>query len=255
MDVLQSAALPMLANSFSSIDELIETLANIGFSGIEIWGREKNFQTIVRLAAKHRLTFLSMVGHSAPLNRLDLHVQAEREIKESIDIAASEGIRSIICFSGNRYEGLNDLEAIPVVAQGFFRVIEYAEAKKVNLLLELLNSKVDHLGYQADHTAWGLRVCEKVASPRLRLLYDIYHMQIMEGDVIRTIRSNSDWIGHFHTAGVPGRQEIGLLQELNYGAVSAAIRATGYAGFIGHEFKPAGDPKSALREAFCLCKD
>ena len=129
-----------------------------------------------------------------------------------------------------------------------------AEDAGVTLVLELLNSKVNHPDYQADHTAWGVRVCELVGSPRVKLLYDIYHMQIMEADIIRTIRHNASYIGHYHTAGNPGRHEIGVAQELNYPAIMRAIRDTGYDGYVGQEFIPTGDPIIALREAFDLCK-
>ncbi len=119
--------------------------------------------------------------------------------------------------------------------------------------MELLNSKVDHPGYQCDHTAWGVAVCERVNSPRVKLLYDIYHMQIMEGDVIRTIRENIRWIGHFHTAGNPGRNDMDDTQELNYTGICRAIAATGYELFVGHEFTPKGDLIEALRATFPLC--
>jgi hydroxypyruvate isomerase len=119
--------------------------------------------------------------------------------------------------------------------------------------MELLNSKVNHPGYQCDHTAWGVAVCEKVNSPRVKLLYDIYHMQIMEGDVIRTIRDNIRWIGHFHTAGNPGRNDMDDAQELNYAGICRGIAATGYPYYVGHEFVPKGDLIEALRAAFALC--
>jgi hydroxypyruvate isomerase len=119
--------------------------------------------------------------------------------------------------------------------------------------MELLNSKVDHAGYQCDHTAWGVAVCEKVNSPRVKLLYDIYHMQIMEGDIVRTIRDNIKWIGHFHTAGNPGRNDMDDTQELNYAGICRAIAATGYPWYVGHEFRPKGDLIEALRWTFKLC--
>ncbi len=123
----------------------------------------------------------------------------------------------------------------------------------MTLVLELLNSKVDHADYQCDRTAWGVAVCRMVDSPRVRLLYDIYHMQIMEGDLIRTIRENHQFFGHYHTAGNPGRNEIDDTQEISYPAVVRAIGATGYAGYIGQEFIPRGDPVAALRDAFERC--
>ena len=136
---------------------------------------------------------------------------------------------------------------------GLRRVAPYAEKKNVNLNLELLNSKVDHPGYQCDHTKWGAAVCEKVGSPRVKLLYDIYHMQIMEGDIIRTIRENIRWIGHFHTAGNPGRNDMDDTQELNYAGICRAIAETDYGYYVGHEFKPKRNPVKALHHAFSVC--
>ncbi len=138
-------------------------------------------------------------------------------------------------------------------ADGLRRIAGYAEEKGVNLNLELLNSKVDHPDYQCDYTAWGVAGCEKVASPRVKLLYDIYHMQIMEGDVIRTIRENIRWIGRFHPAGNSGRNDFDETQELNYAGICKAIAATGYEHYVGHEFAPKGDPVGALRRAFEIC--
>ena len=136
---------------------------------------------------------------------------------------------------------------------GFRRVAPLAERAGVNLNLELLNSKVDHAGYQCDRSAWGVEVCRRVDSPRVKLLYDIYHMQIMEGDIIRTIRETIEWIGHFHTAGVPGRGPLDDSQELNYAAICHAIAASGYDGWVSHEFKPGRDAIADLQHAFGVC--
>jgi len=148
---------------------------------------------------------------------------------------------------------MGEAEAIDAVADGLKRVVEHAEKKEINLNVELLNSKVNHPGYQCDHTAWGIAVCEKVGSTRAKLLYDIYHMQIMEGDVIRTIRDNIKWIGHFHTAGNPGRNDFDDTQELNYAGICKAIAQTGYELYVGHEFVPKGNAVEALRQAFEMC--
>jgi hydroxypyruvate isomerase len=133
------------------------------------------------------------------------------------------------------------------------RVAQAAEDTGVNLVLELLNSKVNHADYQCDKTAWGVEVCRMVGSPRVKLLYDIYHMQVMEGDIIRTIRDSHAFFGHYHTAGNPGRNEIDDTQELNYPAIVRAIAATGYDGFLGQEFIPNGDPVTSLKDAFDRC--
>ena len=154
--------------------------------------------------------------------------------------------------SGER-KGLPDDEGIKNCVEGLKRVAGYAERKKVTMCMELLNSKVDHKDYQCDRTAWGVEVVKGVGSPRFKLLYDIYHMQIMEGDVIRTIRGNIQHIGHFHTGGNPGRHEIDASQELNYPAIMRAIADLKFDGWVAHEFVPSGDPFAALEQAFRLC--
>jgi hydroxypyruvate isomerase len=197
-----------------------------------------------------------MSGHNSlpdGLNNTDNHDRIEAELRESIDVAAANGVTGLICFSGNRIPGVGDQEAIANTAAGLRRAAPYAEAKGVNLNLELLNSKVDHAGYQCDHSAWGLAVLEQVNSPNVKLLYDIYHMQIMEGDVIRTMTSNLDAIGHIHTAGNPGRNELDDNQELNYRGICSALIAAGYEGYVGHEFRPRGEVVASLRQAFELC--
>lgn len=235
---------------FSSREALVAAAAEAGFHAGEIWDRGETFDEWLTLAERYRLPLCNMVGHRAPLNLRERHADAEREIRGSIDVAADHGIAGLICFGGDAVEGQSKADAQEIVVEGFRRVTAYAEEKGVTLLLELLNSRVDHPGYLADHTAWGVEICRRVDSPRLRLLYDIYHMQIMEGDIIRTIRDNIEWIGHFHTAGNPGRNEIGHTQELNYAAIAEAIHKTGFSGYIAHEFRPLGDPVKALCEAF-----
>ncbi|MFI5184341.1 MAG: hydroxypyruvate isomerase family protein, partial [Vicinamibacteria bacterium] len=166
--------------------------------------------------------------------------------------AAEAGVPNLIAFFGNR-NGRPDAESIKNSVTGLNRVKDAAEKAGVTVCVELLNSKVDHKDYQGDRTWFGLEVVKQVASPRVKLLYDIYHMQIMEGDIIRTIRDHHEWIGHFHTGGVPGRHELDDTQELNWGAVAKAIADTGYKGYIAHEFVPTRDPLTSLREAVTLC--
>jgi hydroxypyruvate isomerase len=168
------------------------------------------------------------------------------------DLAAQWSVPNLICYSGNRGDD-DDATAAAITAAGLARVAPVAEAAGVTLLVELLNSKVDHPGYQADNTAWGVDVCERVGSPHVKLLYDIYHMQIMEGDLIRTLTHAQASIGHYHTAGNPGRRELDGAQEINYPAVFRAIAATGFSGYVGHEFIPSGDPVAAMRETFSMC--
>jgi len=166
--------------------------------------------------------------------------------------AAKAGVPNLIAFFGNR-KGRSDEDAIKNCVAGLNRVKKAAEDSGVMVCVELLNSKVDHKDYQGDRTWFGVEVVKQVNSPRVRLLYDIYHMQIMEGDVIRTIRDNQQWIAHFHTGGVPGRHELDDTQELNWRTVAKAIADTGYAGYVAHEFVPTRDPLTSLREAVALC--
>jgi hydroxypyruvate isomerase len=154
--------------------------------------------------------------------------------------------------SGNR-RGMSDAEGLENCAVGLQRVVPYAEQKKVLIVIEGLNSKVNHKDYMYDRTAWGVALCEKIGSPNFKLLYDIYHMQIMEGDIIRTIRENIKYIGHYHTGGVPGRHEIDDTQELNYRAIAQAIVDSGFSGYLAHEFVPTRDPLTSLAQAFKIC--
>lgn len=256
MKIKQSVCIPMLKPAEVPLGEFLSALADIGFPAIEIWDRDEHFDELVTLCRKCDLTIASMNGHvciDTGLNDAAQHAQIEAELHESIDIAVRCGIPGLICLSGNRHDKLSDEEAIAVTADGLRRIAPYAEEKGVNLNLELLNSRIDHVGYQCDHTSWGVSVCRQVDSPRVKLLYDIYHMQIMEGDVIRTIRDNIQWIGHFHTAGVPGRQDIDDSQELTYTAICDAIAGTDYDLYVGHEFEPRGDALQALRSAYAIC--
>ena len=159
----------------------------------------------------------------------------------------------MIAFAGNRLDGQSDLEGMVECARVLRRVAPIAEEAGVNVNVELLNSRVDHPGYLCDRTDWGIALCEMVGSPRIKLLFDIYHMQIMEGDVIRSLRRALPHIGHFHTAGNPGRQDLDDTQELNYRGICQAIAATDYDGYLGHEFVPAGDIVPALKHAFDVC--
>jgi hydroxypyruvate isomerase len=174
----------------------------------------------------------------------------EQQIPRAVDLGAT----NLICFSGNR-RGQSDEDGIEICAQGLARIVPIAEKYGATVTMELLNSKVNHPDYQCDHTEWGVRLCEKVGSAHFKLLYDIYHMQIMEGDLIRTIRDHHQWFSHYHTGGNPGRHELdGDRQEIDYPAVMRAITDTGYTGFVGQEFIPAeADAIASLRRAINLC--
>ncbi len=256
MRIRQSICYPIFQRGGVGLEQLFATAAEIGFAAVELWQRGDDFEEVVAAAKRHKLVVASMCGHASltdGLNEPANHERIEAELRASIDLAVRHRIPGLICFSGNRREGLTDEEGIEITAAGLRPVAPYAEAKGVNLNVELLNSKVNHPGYQCDHTSWGVAVCEAVGSERVKLLYDIYHMQIMEGDVIRTIRENIRHIGHFHTAGNPGRNDFDDTQELNYVGICRAIAATPYAYYVGHEFQPKADPVEALRKAFARC--
>lgn len=256
MPIKQSVCVPILPQNTMSQDELFAAIADIGYPAVEIWGRGDDFADFCESAAGHGLRVASIGGHdSLPdgLNNADNHDRIAAELRESIDVAAANGVDGLICFSGNRIPGMDEQEAIANTAAGLRRAAPHAEAKGVNLNLELLNSKVNHAGYQCDHSAWGLAVVQQVESPNVKLLYDIYHMQIMEGDVTRTMTENIEAIGHIHTAGNPGRNELDDNQELNYRGICRALSRSGYGGYVGHEFHPRGDVVAALRQAFELC--
>jgi hydroxypyruvate isomerase len=231
-------------------DAFCRDIKRIGYMGLEMVPEEK-----WDIAHRHGLELVTDIGHASienGLNQVENHVRVEQELKTKIDKAVRVGMRALICFSGNR-NGISEEQGLENTVTGFKRVAGYAEQKGVTLLLELLNSKVDHKGYQCDHTSWGLQVIQRVGSPSVKLLFDIYHMQIMEGDVIHTLSDNIGSIGHFHVAGNPGRNEPDDSQEIFYPAVIRAILATGYRGFLGQEFMPKGDPIRALEQAMKTC--
>ena len=180
------------------------------------------------------------------------HPMLLSELETAIPRAASAGVPNVITMFGNR-GGRSDADGIAACIEGLRAIAPLAEERGVTVCVELLNSKVDHPDYQGDRTRFGVEVLRGVGSPRVKLLYDIYHMQIMEGDVIRTIRDTIRYIGHFHTGGVPGRHEIDDSQELNYRAIARAIADLGFAGYLAHEFQPTRDPLTSLREAVTIC--
>lgn len=232
----------------------LETLAaagaKMGLKGIDLV-KPEDWPTL----KKHNLIGTMTPTHSIEkgLNRKENWEQCLANIRTAIDATADAGWPNVITFSGNR-AGMDDEEGIKNCAEALKQVVGLAEQKKVTICMELLNSKVNHKDYMCDHTAWGVALVKKVGSPRVKLLYDIYHMQIMEGDVIATVQKHHQYIGHYHTAGVPGRHELDDEQELNYPAIVKAIVATGYKGFLGQEFIPKGkDPLASLAHAARLC--
>jgi hydroxypyruvate isomerase len=180
------------------------------------------------------------------------HPMLLKELEGAIPVAKAAGVPNVIAMFGNR-QGRSDADAIAAAIDGLKQIAPLAESEGVTICVELLNSKVDHKDYHGDHTWFGVEVMKGVGSSRVKLLYDIYHMQIMEGDVIRTIRQNHQYIAHYHTGGVPGRHELDDTQELNWHPVMAAIADTGFTGFVAHEFVPTRDPLTSLREAVQIC--
>ncbi|MEO5914167.1 MAG: TIM barrel protein [Luteolibacter sp.] len=186
-------------------------------------------------------------------NRIEHHDTLVEIYEPHMRAAAATGAKNVIVFSGNR-EGMSDTEGMQNCATGILRLLPLAERLGITLVMELLNSKIDHPDYMCDRTAWGVELCKLAGSPNFGLLYDIYHMQIMEGDVIRTIRENHKFITHYHTGGCPGRNEIDDTQELFYPAIMRAIADTGHTGHVGQEFIPLGkDPLASLREGVEIC--
>jgi hydroxypyruvate isomerase len=187
-------------------------------------------------------------------NRKEDHPEVEKKMHQLLDQTAAAGGHSVIALSGNR-RGMTDEEGLDNVVAFLNKVKAHAEDKGVTICMELLNSKVNHPDYMCDHTAWGVEMCRRVSSPRVKLLYDIYHMQIMEGDVIRTMREALPYIGHMHTAGNPGRNQFDLdSQELNYRGIANAIVAMGYTGYLSHEYSPKdADPLKTLDEMLAIC--
>jgi hydroxypyruvate isomerase len=229
-----------------SLEELARNAAALGIEGIDLIGPDE-----WPVVQKYGLVPSLAPGGGTiadGLNRKENHDKIERQLRENIERAAAAGVPNVITFSGNR-RGLSDEEGLENCVAGLNRIKAFAEDKGVTVCLELLNSKVDHKDYQADHTAWGVEVVRRVNSPRVKLVYDIYHMQIMEGDIIRTLRANIQWIAHIHTAGNPGRHEIDDTQELNYRAIARAIADLGFQGFVAHEFVPRRDPLESLKQA------
>ncbi len=233
-----------------SLDDLCANAAKIGLVGIDLVGHE-DWPTV----QKYGLTPAMTPGAGTIpdcWNRTENHDRLVKEMQENIDRAAAAKVPNVITFSGNR-RGMPDDVGLANCVTGLNRVKKYAEDKDVMICVELLNSKVNHKDYMCDHTAWGVELVKRVDSPKVRLLYDIYHMQIMEGDIIRTIRENIQYIAHFHTGGVPGRHELDGTQELQWHAIANAIADLNFQGFIAHEFIPLNDPMTSLRQAYEEC--
>jgi hydroxypyruvate isomerase len=231
--------------------DFFQTVKDIGLTAVDLlqpdeWAIAKEYGLVCSMGYAG--------GGSIPdgLNNPANHEKIIKGLAEGIPKAEAAGVPNVITFFGNR-RGMSDADGIKNCIAGLNQIKPIAEQHGVNVCVELLNSKVNHKDYMGDHTPFGAEVVDAIASPRVKLLYDIYHMQIMEGDVIRTIRTYKDIIGHYHTGGVPGRNELDGKQELNWPAIAEAIVETGYTGFMAHEFVPTRDPITSLREAIALC--
>ncbi|MFM1858337.1 MAG: hypothetical protein RLZ05_1397 [Bacteroidota bacterium] len=242
--------------NFLTLNELCAVAKKIGIRAIDLVApkdffilKENNIEcSMCYTAGKVSLT----QGWNDPLQ----HEWLIKDYKEAIPIIANAGYKNLICFSGNR-NGMNEELGLRNCIEGLKQIIPLAEKHGIIIQMELFNSKVDHKDYMADRSAWGIELCKRLGSPNFKLLFDIYHMQISEGDIIRSIQENHAYFGHYHTAGVPGRHEIDESQELFYPAIMKAIAATGYTGFVAQEFIPSGktntDKINALKKAIKIC--
>jgi hydroxypyruvate isomerase len=241
--------------NFISLDELCAIVKKLGFGAIDLVG-PKDWPTL----SKHGIYCSMCNGAEISLvkgwNDKQYHAQLIKNYSEHIELVSKAGYQNLICFSGNR-DGMDDETGMKNCAEGLKKVIGLAEKKGVIIQIEVFNSKINHKDYMADKSAWAVELCKLIGSENFRILYDIYHMQINEGDVIRTIQDNHHYFGHYHTAGVPGRHEIDESQELYYPAIMKAILATGYKGYVAQEFIPTAketkDKVAALKKAVQIC--
>ncbi|MGE5056048.1 MAG: hydroxypyruvate isomerase family protein [Acidobacteriota bacterium] len=233
------------------LDQLSAAAAQMGLRGVDLLQPEE-YDVPRRYGLVCTMAYAGGGEIKNALNRTENHAAIEQVFRMNIPKAAAAQVPNVITFSGNR-AGMSDDEGARNTITGLNRVKKIAEDHGVTICLELLNSKHDHPDYMCDHTAWGVRVVQEVNSPNVKLLYDIYHMQIMEGDLIDTIRKNLQWLGHFHTGGVPGRHELDGTQEVQWDGVMRAIADSGFKGYVAHEFVPTGDPLASLRKAVELC--
>jgi len=233
------------------LDQLCAYAAEIGLRAIDLLNPDE-------WEVPRRYGLICSMGYAGggeittAMNRIENHAKIEEGFRKYIPLAAKAVVPNVITFSGNR-NGMSDEEGAKNTIAGLNRVKKIAEDHGVTICMELLNSKVDHHDYMCDHTAWGLQVVQAVNSPRVKLLFDIYHMQIMEGDLVRTIQKNIDWIAHFHTGGVPGRHELDATQEVQWDGVMRGIAAINFRGYVAHEFVPTRDALTSLRQAADLC--
>jgi hydroxypyruvate isomerase len=238
-----------------SVEELCETVKKFGFAAIDLVG-PKDWNTLKKFGVDSSMCNGAEINLVDGWNNKDFHPTLIKNYKDHIELVSKAGYRNLICFSGNR-RGMDDETGLKNCVEGLKQIMSLAERNSVVIQMELLNSKVNHKDYMCDKTAWGVELCKRLGSPNFKLLYDIYHMQIDEGDVIRTINDNHQYIGHYHTGGVPGRHIIDESQELYYPAIMKAIVATGFKGYVAQEFvsdkAEKKDKIAELKKAISIC--
>ena len=235
-----------------SVDELCKAVKQIGFAAIDLVG-PKDWPILKSNGVYSSMCNGAEISLTEGWNDKQYHSRLIQNYTEHINLVAAAGYKNLICFSGNR-RGMDDETGLKNCAEGLKQIMSHAEQKGVIVQMELLNSKVNHKDYMCDRSVWGVELAKRVGSPNFKLLYDIYHMQIDEGDVIATIRANHQYYGHYHTAGVPGRNEIEESQELYYPAIIRAIVATGFKGYLAQEFLPTrADKLASLKKAIEIC--
>ena len=232
--------------NFLPLEELCKAVKKIGFSAIDLIP-PKDWPMLQKYGIYSSMCYIGgKVSLTEGFNNKNFHEQLVKEYLDVIPLMVKAGYKNVICFSGNR-KGMDDETGLKNCVEGLQKILPTAEKNGITIQMELLNSKINHKNYMCDKTPWGVELCKRLGSPNFKLLYDIYHMQVDEGDVIRTIKDNSAYIGHYHTAGVPGRHEIDETQELYYPAIMKAIVATGFKGYVAQEFIPTGkDDKQKL---------
>ena len=232
-----------------SLEEMCKEAVKLGLVGIDLL-KPEDFPTL----KKHGLICTMVSSHPLTNGLCDekYHDASLTTLNDVIEATSAAGYRNVICFSGNA-RGIDRKTGMKNCASALKKIVGVAEKKNVIINMELLNSRVDHADYMCDNSAWGIELCKEVGSSHFKLLYDIYHMQIMEGDIIRSIQTNHQYFGHYHTGGNPGRHELNDKQELFYPPIARAIAATGFDGYFAHEFIPVGDPIAGLTDAVKLC--
>jgi hydroxypyruvate isomerase len=238
--------------SFLTLEELCKVANDIGLKAIDLIG-PKEWDVLKKNGLDSSMCNGAEISLTEGWNDPQYHATLVKNYTEHIELVSKAGYKNLICFSGNR-KGMDDENGLKNCEEGLKKIMGLAEKKGVVIQMELFNSKVNHKDYMADKSAWGIELCKRLGSENFKLLYDIYHMQINEGDIIHTINEGHQYFGHYHTAGVPGRHELDDKQELNYPAIMAAIVETGYKGYVAHEFIPVAQDKIAsLRQAVNVC--